>query len=338
MDLLPVSFWSVALLVVLVLAWGVMSGMHAAPRVIANVVSTGVLKPPTAILLVASCAGLAVLAWPLAVAHLLAKGLVDVVAVDRIALFSAALSALLGASLLARVLRPVSSTQALLGGLLGAALVHGGVTTVNGWGVATVLGFVLLAPMAGALGSSGLMLLVAWTLRHQGPRRVDNVFRRLQVLTTVCLALTHGGNQAQKTIGLLWLLLMVSGYAARDALQPPAWTIVLSFVALALGMGIAGWRVMGLKSQRIAALKPLGGAVAEGGASLALLISSAVGAPVSTLQVLGAATHGADTHQRGRSLAWALARDLLRGSAFTLLACGALSVLLSLALRALTGA
>ena len=337
MDLLPVSFWSVALLVVLVLGWGVMSGMHAAPRVIANVVSTGVLKPPTAILLVACCAGLAVLFWPLAVAHTLAHGLIDVAAVDRVVLFSAAVAALVGAGAMARFLRPVSSTQALLGGLLGAALVHGGVASVNAGGVATVLAFVVLAPLVGALGASILMLMVAWPLRRHGPRRVDNVFRRAQVLTTITLALAHGGNQAQKTIGLLWLLLMVSGYAARDAAQPPAWTVVMSFVALALGMGVAGWRVMGLKGQRIAALKPLGGAVAEGGASLSLLLASALGAPVSTLQVLGAATHGADTHHHGRSLPLALAHDLLRGAALTLVLCAALSAALSLVLRALTG-
>ena len=261
MSSVEISFGVVALLVALALAFDFMNGFHDAANSIATVVSTGVLKPQTAIVFAAFFNVVAIFVFHLNVAATVGKGIVEAGVVDQHVIFGA-----------------------LIGAIFGAVL----------------------------------MILVANVFRHASPLKVDNLFRRLQLVSAGLYSLGHGGNDAQKTIGLLWMLLIASGHASATAKMPPAWTIWCCYIAIGLGTMFGGWRIVKTMGQKITKLKPVGGFCAETGGALTLFLATALGVPVSTTHTITGAIVGVGSVRRASAVRWGLAGNIVWAWIFTI--------------------
>jgi PiT family inorganic phosphate transporter len=156
-----------------------------------------------------------------------------------------------------------------------------------------------------------MMVLVAWIFRRTRPSRVDHWFRRLQLLSAGAYSLGHGGNDAQKTMGIIWLLLVATGYASAGDAAPPTWVIVSCYLAIGLGTMFGGWRIVKTMGQRITKLKPVGGFCAETGGALTLFLATALGIPVSTTHTITGAIVGVGSTQRASAVRWGVAGNII---------------------------
>jgi PiT family inorganic phosphate transporter len=156
-----------------------------------------------------------------------------------------------------------------------------------------------------------MMVIVAWLFRRTTPSKVDRWFRRLQLVSAGAYSLGHGGNDAQKTIGIIWMLLISTGYAAADSTAPPTWAIVLCYLAIGAGTMFGGWRIVKTMGQKITKLKPVGGFCAETGGALTLFIATAMGVPVSTTHTITGAIVGVGSVQRASAVRWGVAGNIV---------------------------
>jgi PiT family inorganic phosphate transporter len=224
MDGVQVSFWVIAMLVVLAIAFDFMNGFHDAANSIATVVSTGVLKPQQAVLFAAFFNVVAIAIFQLKVAATVGKGIVEPGIVDHHVVFGALIGAITWNVVTWFYGIPSSSSHALIGGIVGSVIAKAGVTALIGAGVWKTVAFILVSPALGFLLGSLLMVLVAWICRRTPPLRVDKWFRRLQLVSAGLYSLGHGGNDAQKTIGIIWMLLIATGYTQAGDKMPPSWS------------------------------------------------------------------------------------------------------------------
>ncbi len=311
METVQMSLWVISFLVILAVAFDFMNGFHDAANSIATVVSTGVLKPHQAVAMAAAFNVIAIFIFHLKVAATVGKGTVDPNIVDHYVVFGALVGAISWNVITWYYGIPSSSSHALIGGLVGAAVAKAGTGALVGGGLLKTVLFIFIAPVLGMVLGSLLMLIVGWLFFRTPPSRVDKWFRRLQLASAAMYSLGHGGNDAQKTIGIIWMLLIAGGYAAQGSEAPPMWVIIVCYVAIGLGTMFGGWRIVKTMGQKITKLKPVGGFCAETGGAVTLFVASALGIPVSTTHTITGAIVGVGSVQKMSAVRWGLAGNIV---------------------------
>ena len=311
METVQTAFWVVALLVVLALMFDFMNGFHDAANSIATVVSTGVLKPAQAVLFAAFFNFVAIFIFHLSVAATVGKGIVQPGIVDTHVVFGALLGAITWNVITWYYGIPSSSSHALIGGISGAVIAKAGTSALVAAGILKTVAFIFVSPLLGFTLGSLMMVAVAWIFRSFRPSRVDKWFRRLQLVSAGAYSLGHGGNDAQKTIGIIWMLLLATGYASAEDKSPPSWAIVSCYMAIGLGTMFGGWRIVKTMGQKITKLKPVGGFCAETGGAMTLFLATAMGVPVSTTHTITGAIVGVGSTQRASAVRWGVAGGIV---------------------------
>ena len=311
MATVQASVWLVVMLVLLAIAFDFMNGFHDAANSIATVVSTGVLKPTTAVVFAAFFNLVAIFVFHLSVAATVGKGIVDAHVVDTHVVFGALIGATLWNIVTWYYGIPSSSSHALIGGIVGAVMAKSGAGSLIAAGIWKTVLFIFVSPLLGFLLGSLMMVLVSWVFRRSRPSRVDRWFRRLQLISAGAYSLGHGGNDAQKTIGIIWMLLIATGYAAAEAKSPPIWVIVCCYTAIAAGTMFGGWRIVKTMGQKITKLKPVGGFCAETGGAITLFLATGLGIPVSTTHTITGAIVGVGSTRRASAVRWGVAGNII---------------------------
>ncbi|HSV60537.1 MAG TPA: inorganic phosphate transporter [Variovorax sp.] len=318
MTTMQASLWVVIVLVGLAIAFDFMNGFHDAANSIATVVSTGVLKPGHAVLFAAFFNLIAIFVFHLSVAATVGKGIVEPGVVDVHVVFGALVGAITWNLVTWYYGIPSSSSHALIGGIVGAVMAKSGSSALLAGGILKTVAFIFVSPLLGFLLGALMMVFVAWAFRRSTPSRVDRWFRRLQLVSAGAYSLGHGGNDAQKTIGIIWMLLIATGYASAADAAPPTWTIVSCYTAIALGTMFGGWRIVKTMGQKITKLKPVGGFCAETGGALTLFLATALGIPVSTTHTITGAIVGVGASQRMSAVRWGVAGNIVWAWIFTI--------------------
>ena len=318
MEAVQVSFWVIALLVALAIAFDFMNGFHDAANSIATVVSTGVLKPHQAVAFAAFFNFVALFVFQLKVAATVGKGIVLPGAVDHYVVFGALVGAILWNFITWWYGIPSSSSHALIGGIVGAVMATAGAGALVAEGVWKTVAFIIVSPLLGFVLGSLLMVAVAWIFRGKRPQKVDSTFRRLQLVSAGLYSLGHGGNDAQKTIGIIWMLLIATGHAVGTDKFPPGWVIWCCYIAMALGTMFGGWRIVKTMGQKITKLKPVDGFCAETGGAVTLFLASGLGIPVSTTHTITGAIVGVGSTRRASAVRWGVAGNIVWAWIFTI--------------------
>lgn len=310
MENLTMGFGTLVILVMLALAFDFMNGFHDAANSIATVVSTGVLKPFQAVAFASFFNVVALFVFQLKVAATVGKGIIDPTAVDQYVVFGALLGAISWNVITWWFGIPSSSSHALIGGLVGAGLAKAGAGSLVFSGIGKTVAFIFVAPVLGFALGTALMVAVSWLFFHSTPTRVDKWFRRLQLVSASLYSLGHGGNDAQKTIGIIWMLLIAAGVTGGG--EPvPYWVVVSCYVAIGLGTLFGGWRIVKTMGQRITRLKPVGGFCAETGGAMTLFLATGLGIPVSTTHTITGAIAGVGSAHRRHDVRWGLAGTIV---------------------------
>ena len=311
MEIAQVALWVIVLLVALALAFDFMNGFHDAANSIATVVSTGVLRPTQAVVFAAFFNVVAIFVFHLSVAATVGKGIVEPGVVDVHVVFGALVGAIVWNLVTWYYGIPSSSSHALIGGIVGAVIAKVGSSVLIVGGILKIVAFIFISPVLGFLLGSLMMVLVAWVFRRTRPKRVDRWFRRLQLLSAGAYSLGHGGNDAQKTIGIIWMLLIATGHSSAADAEPPIWVIASCYLAIGMGTMFGGWRIVKTMGQKITKLKPVGGFCAETGGALTLFIATALGVPVSTTHTITGAIVGVGSTQRAAAVRWGVAGNII---------------------------
>ncbi len=318
METVQTALWVVIVLVALAIAFDFMNGFHDAANSIATVVSTGVLKPGQAVLFAAFFNFIAIFIFHLSVAATVGKGIVQPGIVDTHVVFGALIGAISWNLVTWYYGIPSSSSHALIGGIVGAVMAKSGAGALVAGGILKTVAFIFVSPLLGFLLGSLMMVVVAWAFRRATPSRVDRWFRRMQLVSAGAYSLGHGGNDAQKTIGIIWMLLIATGYTSVNEASPPTWTIISCYVAIAAGTMFGGWRIVKTMGQKITKLKPVGGFCAETGGALTLFLATALGIPVSTTHTITGAIVGVGSTQRASAVRWGVAGNIVWAWIFTI--------------------
>jgi PiT family inorganic phosphate transporter len=318
METLQLSIYVLAVLVGLALIFDFMNGFHDAANAIATVVSTGVLKPQTAVAMSALFNFVAIFTVGLHVAATVGKGTIDPHVVDHYVVFGALVGAIIWNVITWYYGIPSSSSHALIGGLVGAAVAKAGTGALVGDGLLKTVIFIVVSPLMGFVLGSVVMLLVSWLFVKSTPRKIDTWFRRLQLVSAAAYSLGHGGNDAQKTIGIIWMLLIVAGVSNASDTAPPLWVIIACYTAISLGTLFGGWRIVKTMGQKITKLKPVGGFCAEAGGAITLFTATALGVPVSTTHTITGAIVGVGSAQKASAVRWGVAGNIVWAWVFTI--------------------
>lgn len=310
METATIGLGAVIFLVAVALVFDFLNGFHDAANAIATVVSTRVLKPHQAVLLAAFFNFAALFVFQLKVATTVGRGIVDPGVVDVYVVFGALMGAIVWNLITWYYGIPSSSSHALIGGLAGAAVAKGGLWALMGGGLIKTIVFILIAPLLGMLLGSALMLAVSWLFLRSTPARVDKWFRNLQLVSASLYSLGHGGNDAQKTIGIIWMLLIAAGITTVDQ-GVPMWVVIVCYVTIALGTAFGGWRIVRTMGQRITKLKPVGGFCAETGGAISLFLATGLGIPVSTTHTIAGAITGVGATQSVSAVRWGIAGSIV---------------------------
>ncbi len=296
-------------LVMLALAFDFLNGFHDAANSIATVVSTGVLKPLQAVMWAAFFNFIAFALFELKVAATVGKGIIDPGVVDQYVIFGALMGAIAWNLITWYYGLPSSSSHALIGGMIGATVAKAGTGPLLGAGIGKTALFIVLSPLIGFALGALLMVAVSWICFRRTPRTVDRWFRRLQLLSSALYSIGHGSNDAQKTMGIIWLLLISAGLTTRDEL--PGWVVLSCYVAIAAGTLFGGWRIIKTMGQRITKLRPVGGFAAETGGAIALFTATGLGIPVSTTHTITGAILGVGSANRPHGVRWGVFADIV---------------------------
>ena len=305
-------------LIAVALAFDFLNGLHDAANSIATIVSTRVLPARYAVLWAAFFNFIAFAIFGQHVAQTVGKGIISPGIVSDAVIFGA-----LGGAIAWNVITwwfgiPSSSSHALIGGIVGATLAKAGSSALIGAGIMKTVAFILVSPLLGFLLGSLLMVAVAHVFREKSPLRIDRLFRRGQLVSAALYSLGHGGNDAQKTIGIIWMLLVASGYVAAGDAAPPWWVIWSCYIAIGLGTMFGGWRIVKTMGQKITKLKPVGGFCAETGGAITLFLATSLGIPVSTTHTITGAIVGVGSTQRMSAVRWGVAGTIVWAWIFTI--------------------
>lgn len=311
MEAVSLGLGVVILLVLLALVFDFINGFHDAANAIATVVSTGVLKPQQAVALAALFNVVAIFVFQLKVATTVGKGIVDPTIVDPHLVFGALVGAIAWNIITWYYGIPSSSSHALIGGLVGAGIAKAGLDPLMWAGIAKTVAFIFIAPAIGFLLGGILWVIVSWLCHGMTPRKVDRWFRRIQLISCSMYSLGHGGNDAQKTIGIIWLLLISTGYVAQSDAMPPMWVIVSCYLAMGLGTLFGGWRIVKTMGQKITKLRPVGGACAEMSGAFSLFFATHMGIPVSTTHTITGAIVGVGAARGPSKVRWGVTGSIV---------------------------
>ena len=304
------SFKILVFLVVLALAFDFLNGFHDAANSIATIVSTRVMRPQWAVAWAAFFNFIAFLFFGLLVAATVGKGIIDPAVVDHHVVFGALIGAITWNIITWYFGIPSSSSHALIGGLAGAAVAKGGVDTLIASGFIKTTAAIVLSPLLGLVLGGTLMLAVSWIFSGTTPRRIDRWFRRLQFVSASLYSLGHGGNDAQKTMGIIWMLLIAAQVTGpKDPL--PFWVVMVCQTAMGLGTLFGGWRIVKTMGQKITKLKPVGGACAETGGAITLFLATWLGVPVSTTHTITGAIVGVGSVNKFNAVRWGVAGNIV---------------------------
>ena len=262
MEPVQISLTVVVVLVLVALAFDFMNGFHDAANAIATIVSTRVLKPHQAVVLATVFNFVAVFVFQLKVAATVGKGIIDPSVVDHYVVFGALIGAISWNVITWWYGIPSSSSHALIGGLVGAAVAKAGVWALIAPGLLKTVAFIVISPLLGFILAALFLLGVSWLFARSTPARVDQWFRRAQLVTCSLYSLGHGGNDAQKTVGIVWMLLIAAGLTGASQPVPP-WVVVACYLTIALGTAFGGWRIVKTMGQRITKLRPYNAVCAE---------------------------------------------------------------------------
>lgn len=290
-------------LVFLALAFDFINGFHDAANSVATVVSTRVLKPSHAVAWAAFFNFIAFLFFETKVAKTIGKGLIDSTLVDSNLIFAALFGAIFWNLVTWYYGIPSSSSHALVGGLVGAAFAKAGVAAVHMSGLLTIVVSIVASPLIGLILGYLLMQITKRLLARKSPYKVDHWFRRLQLVSAALYSLGHGGNDAQKTMGVIAVLLFASGYLGNE-FYVPLWVILTCQLAMALGTLFGGWRIVKTMGAKITKLKPIGGFCAETSGAITLFAATSLGIPVSTTHTITGAIVGVGVSNVRRSVRW----------------------------------
>lgn len=315
---------SIIAIIGVALAFDFVNGFHDAANSIATVVSTRVLTPLQGVAWAAVFNFIAAFTFGTSVAHTIGAGLVDLQQVDNRVIFAGLVGAVAWDLFTWRVGMPTSSSHALIGGYAGAAIVKAGfgILILRGW--IKTLSFILIAPLLGwALGSL-FITIILWLFRKQTPAAADRFFRRGQLVSAGLYSLGHGGNDAQKTMGIIAsVLFTVPAYRhlvtnAAGNLTIPFWIVLMAHAAIALGTLSGGWRIIHTMGCKITKLVPMGGFAAETAGAITIFTSTALGIPVSTTHVITGAIVGVGSVRRRRAVRWGVAGQIVWAWLFTI--------------------
>jgi PiT family inorganic phosphate transporter len=314
----------VAAIVVLALAFDFTNGFHDAANSIATVVSTRVLTPRVAVVWAAVFNFVAFLVFKTHVANTVGKT-VDASVVSEAVVFAGLVGAI-GWNLMTWWLGlPTSSSHALIGGFAGAGVAKAGFGVLAASSIRKTVLFIVLSPLFGLVLAFLLMLGATWLFHRSSPRRVDGIFRRLQLVSAAAFSLGHGGNDAQKTMGIIAALLVGAGYLHTGPggnLPVPLWIVLSAHAAIAAGTLVGGWRIVKTLGTRITALKPIGGFSAETAAAASIYLATYLGIPVSTTHTITGAVVGAGSTRRLSAVRWGVAGRIVWAWILTIPAAG----------------
>ena len=326
------SFEVIVFLVALALAFDFMNGFHDSANSIATIVSTGAMRPHHAVLWAAFFNFIAFLVFGVAVATTVGKGIVDPSIIDHRVVFGALCGAILWNFITWYYGIPSSSSHALIGGLAGAAVTKGGVSTLIASGFLKTAAAIVLSPALGFLLGAGLVIAVSWTMFRVAARRADRWFRRLQYVSAALYSLGHGGNDAQKTMGIIWMLLIAAQYTGpKDPL--PLWVVLSCQAAMGLGTLFGGWRIVKTMGTKITKLQPFGGFCAESAGAITLFWATGAGIPVSTTHTITGAIMGVGATRRLSAVKWGVAGRIVWAWVLTIPLAATMSAISYFALR-----
>jgi PiT family inorganic phosphate transporter len=301
---------TILLLILLALLFDFLNGFHDSANSIATIVSTRVLSPRYAVIWAAFFNFIAFLFFGLHVANTIGKGIIDIAIVDNNIIFGTLIGAC-GWNLITWYFGlPTSSSHALMGGMIGAALVKAGTSSLVWKGITKTATFIVVSPIVGLLLGLGFGIAIYWIFRRSVPSQVDHIFRKGQLVSAALYSLGHGGNDAQKTMGIIASLLFSAGLLGPK-FHIPFWVVIICHTAIALGTMFGGWRIVKTMGQKVAKLKPVDGFCAETGAAATLFMSSAFGIPVSTTHTITGAIMGVGSLKRMSAVKWGVAGRII---------------------------
>jgi PiT family inorganic phosphate transporter len=297
-------------LIVLALAFDFMNGFHDAANSIATIVSTGAMSPQMAIIWAAFFNFIAFLFFGLSVAATVGKGIIDPGIIDHNVVLGALCGGIVWNFITWYFGIPSSSSHALIGGLAGAAVAKGGVGTLVASGFLKTMLAIVLSPVLGFAIGAFLMIVVAWIGSRSTPRRMDRWFKRLQFVSAALYSLGHGSNDAQKTMGIIWMLLIAaSQIAPADPL--PFWVVMVCQSAMGLGTLFGGWRIVKTMGMKITKLRPISGFCASASGAVTLFLATALGVPVSTTHTITGAIVGVGSVNKLSAVRWGVAGNIV---------------------------
>ena len=320
---MDVNFLAVATLVVVALIFDYINGFHDAANSIATVVSTRVLTPGKAVVWAAFFNFVAAFTFGTAVARTVGSGLVDLSVVTFAVIFAGLMGAIIWDLITWYYGLPTSSSHALIGGYAGAAIAKAGWTAIIASGWTKTLLFIVLAPLIGMCLGFLLMVSILWAFSPTSPGRVDHWFRRLQLVSAAAYSLGHGGNDAQKTMGIIAGALVAGGYISEFRID--LWVVLAAHAAIALGTLSGGWRIIHTMGSRITKLQPVGGFAAETAGAISLFTATHLGVPVSTTHTITGAIIGVGSIKRLSAVRWGIAGRIVWAWILTIPASGAIA-------------
>jgi len=309
--------------IVAALIFDVINGFHDAANSIATVVSTRVLSPKIAVVWAAVFNFIALFIFHQGVADTISK----IITIDKSPSYVIVVVCGLTGAILWNLLTwlwglPSSSSHALIGGLSGAGIAFRGVSVLQWDNLGKTLEFIVLAPLIGLVLGSLLMFAVFWLFRGYRPQRVDRIFRVGQLVSAAAYSIGHGGNDAQKTIGVIWAVMIAGGVLDAGADSAPAWVVIASYTAMAIGTAVGGWRIVKTMGMGLTHLKPVGGFCAEIAGAITLFTATAFKIPVSTTHTITGAIIGVGSVNTARGIRWSLATRIVYAWIFTIPAAG----------------
>jgi PiT family inorganic phosphate transporter len=314
---------AVIALIGVALAFDFINGFHDAANSIATVVSTRVLSPGKAVIWAATFNFVAAFAFGTAVAKTIGSGLIDIKIVTFAVIFAALIGAIVWDLITWYYGLPTSSSHALIGGLAGAAVTKAGFSAIIWSGWTKTLTFIVLAPLIGLVIGFFLMVLLMWIFQGFSPSRVDRWFRKLQLVSAAAYSLGHGGNDAQKTMGIIAGVLFAGGYIKTFKID--LWVILMAHAAIALGTLSGGWRIIHTMGSKITKLQPVGGFAAETAGAISLFTATHMGIPVSTTHTITGAIIGVGSIRRLSAVRWGVAGRIVWAWLLTIPAAAAIS-------------
>jgi len=297
-------------IIILALVFDFYNGMNDAANSIATIVSTRVLTPMQAVIWAAGFNFLAVFIFGVSVATTIGKGIVNPSIVTNLVIFSGLVGAIILSATATHFGLPISVSHAIIGGYGGAGIIKAGFGALVLSGFTKVIIFIFLAPIMGFVISLVFSIVTMWIVRNRTPRNVDKHFRRYQLISSALFSLSHGANDAQKTIGIIAIVLFTNKLLG-STFYIPYWAILLSYTTIALGTMIGGWKVIKTLGMRVTKLTPFGGFSAETSAGITIIIASLLGIPVSTTHTITGSIIGVGSVKGFSAVRWGVARNIL---------------------------